>query len=137
VRSIADRVGVMFRGELVECGAKEDVFKAPFHPYTHSLLLALPARPYAENNANRRRPALRTGAGAGRGDAPAGGCVYAGRCRFQLEKLCSDTPPPLQRSGASLDIRCHIPIDELAVLTQLDAMPSLSIAEQEHDRKIS
>ena len=42
VRSLADRVAVLFRGELVETGPTDEIFVPPFHPYTHSLLLAVP-----------------------------------------------------------------------------------------------
>ncbi|QYN31741.1 ATP-binding cassette domain-containing protein [Pseudonocardia sp. DSM 110487] len=53
VRYIADRVGVMHRGELVEEGTTEEIFARPRHPYTKSLLAAVPARHPAER---KRRP---------------------------------------------------------------------------------
>ena len=40
VRSLADRVGVLYRGELVEIGATEEIFTRPQHPYTQRLLAA-------------------------------------------------------------------------------------------------
>ena len=43
VRSLADRVGVLFRGRLMEIGPVEDIFKPPFHPYTYELLMAVPS----------------------------------------------------------------------------------------------
>ncbi|HEU4826931.1 MAG TPA: ATP-binding cassette domain-containing protein [Dongiaceae bacterium] len=42
VRSLADRVGVLFKGELVACDTAEAVFRPPFHPYTQRLLDAVP-----------------------------------------------------------------------------------------------
>ena len=42
VRSLADTVAVLFRGQLMEIGRNEDVFAPPYHPYTHSLLMAVP-----------------------------------------------------------------------------------------------
>lgn len=42
VRSLAHRVGVLYRGELVEYGPVEEVFTPPFHPYTEALLSAVP-----------------------------------------------------------------------------------------------
>ena len=42
VRMLADRVGVLFRGEIMEIGAAEAVFKPPFHPYTLTLLQSVP-----------------------------------------------------------------------------------------------
>src|SRR5579864_5902098 len=42
VSEVADRVAVMYAGNLVELGAKEDIFRAPAHPYTRGLLKAVP-----------------------------------------------------------------------------------------------
>ncbi|PMC12490.1 glutathione ABC transporter ATP-binding protein GsiA, partial [Klebsiella aerogenes] len=42
VAEIADRVLVMYRGEAVESGRVEDIFRAPQHPYTRALLAAVP-----------------------------------------------------------------------------------------------
>ena len=47
VAAIADRVAVMYQGEIVECGETENLFKAPKHPYTKALLQAHPAFRYA------------------------------------------------------------------------------------------
>ena len=43
VRSLADRIGVLFRGQLMEIGDVEDIFRPPFHPYTYELLMAVPS----------------------------------------------------------------------------------------------
>ncbi len=54
VRHISDRIGVMYKGRLVELGKTEDIFNSPCHPYTRSLLSAMPlADPYLE--AQRKR----------------------------------------------------------------------------------
>jgi peptide/nickel transport system ATP-binding protein len=42
VRSLADRVGVLFTGELVACDTVSAVFRPPLHPYTQRLLDAVP-----------------------------------------------------------------------------------------------
>lgn len=42
VADIADRVLVMYRGEAVETGSVEEIFRAPKHPYTQALLAAVP-----------------------------------------------------------------------------------------------
>jgi oligopeptide transport system ATP-binding protein len=55
VRYVADRVGVMHRGELVEEGTTEEIFGRPQHPYTKALLAAVPARHPAHR---KRRPRL-------------------------------------------------------------------------------
>jgi len=45
VASIADRIAVMHEGEIVECREAEAIFSDPQHPYTHSLIAALPSLP--------------------------------------------------------------------------------------------
>ena len=54
VRMLADRVCVLFRGEIMEIGRRDQIFTAPFHPYTHSLLEAVPTplrvRPHRGRN---------------------------------------------------------------------------------------
>ena len=42
VKYISDKIGVMYLGSMVEYGAKEDIFRSPMHPYTHSLISAIP-----------------------------------------------------------------------------------------------
>ena len=106
VRTLADRVGVLFGGVLLESGPVEEIFRPPYHPYTLSLLEAVP---HIETERRRKGPGP-----AVAGESTAGArCVYAGRCRWQLGEKCVKEPPPWQRSGKGLAIRCHIPIDEL------------------------
>jgi ABC-type dipeptide/oligopeptide/nickel transport system ATPase component len=45
VRRLADRVAVMYRGEIVESGAADDVYETPAHEYTRALLDAVPRLP--------------------------------------------------------------------------------------------
>jgi peptide/nickel transport system ATP-binding protein len=117
VRSLADRVGVLFRGELVEIGPTDEIFAPPFHPYTHSLLLAVPGLGIAPAAGS-----VRAALGGGQG----GGCVYAGRCPWQIGAVCADVAPPWRNSGRGLRVRCHIPLDELtarAAIGRLTASP--------------
>ena len=58
VRHIADRVAVMYLGNMVEIGDTEDVYKNPTHPYTRSLLSAIPPQTRAERGMLQRRTAL-------------------------------------------------------------------------------
>ncbi|HWA43587.1 MAG TPA: ABC transporter ATP-binding protein [Hypericibacter adhaerens] len=107
VRSIADKVGVLFQGQLMQLGRTEDIFAPPFHPYTHSLLMAVPDpdRPRRSMPAARRvaaRPAMATG------------CPYAGRCAWQPGPVCETATPPWRKTGRGAAIYCHLPLDELA-----------------------
>ncbi|MDE0202520.1 MAG: ATP-binding cassette domain-containing protein, partial [Rhodospirillaceae bacterium] len=111
VRSLADRVGVLFNGQLLELGGVEEIFGPPYHPYTRELLMAQPGSGLAAAEPADTTPAVAEDAG----DAP--GCAFAGRCRWQRGALCEDERPPWQDAGRGLRIRCHIPADELRALT--------------------
>ncbi len=104
VRMLADHIYVLFRGEVMERGTRDQVFTAPFHPYTHALLEAVPAPMKA------RRPAARR-----RSEAPAGGsgCPYAGRCAWQIGSICESDAPPWRQTAKGLAIRCHHSLEEL------------------------
>jgi peptide/nickel transport system ATP-binding protein len=107
VRLVADRIAVLFRGEIMEIGTSEQIFTAPFHPYTYSLLQAVPT------------PLKRLGAAPQRRRAPVppeapAGCVYAGRCAWQAGALCETVKPPWREASNGLRIRCHLPPAELA-----------------------
>jgi len=106
VRSIADKVGVLFQGRLMELGRTADIFSAPFHPYTHSLLMAVPDpdRPRRSQTAGRRPAA---------GPPKAAGCPYAGRCAWQAGAICEQTAPPCRKTERGVAIYCHLPLDEL------------------------
>ncbi|MEV4667642.1 ABC transporter ATP-binding protein [Microbacterium sp. LWO12-1.2] len=58
VRHIADRVAVMYLGNMVEIGDTEDVYENPTHPYTRSLLSAIPPQTRAERGMLQRRTAM-------------------------------------------------------------------------------
>lgn len=104
VRMLADRVCVLFRGEIVEMGERDLIFAAPFHPYTHSLLEAVPEPLKPLSPPQRRREA----------PPPSGtGCVYAGRCAWQIGGICETQSPPWRTTPKGLGIRCHHSLDEL------------------------
>ena len=104
VRMLADRVCVLFRGEIMEIGSREAVFSPPFHPYTQSLLEAVPTP------LKKPRPPRKTENPAQERD---GGCVYATRCAWEVTGLCRVTAPPLRKAGRDLAIRCHLSLKEL------------------------
>lgn len=62
---IADRIAVMYQGEIVECGPVADVFGAPGHAYTQRLLAAAPGRHWARRRAEAEGPAGNCGLGIG------------------------------------------------------------------------
>jgi len=118
VRQLADRVGVMFRGELMETGTTADVFTPPFHPYTHSLILAVPSL----DRAGERRMLDRLPA---KPPSVAQACAFAGRCPWQPGAICETETPPWRQTATGKAIRCHLPLPELAQrAAQAPAMPA-------------
>ena len=108
VRRIADRVAVMYLGEILETGAASELFEPPYHPYTEALLSAVPS-PLAEA---QRRPIRLHGDPPG-SDARPAGCPFASRCPRRIGQVCDDVPPPVVAFGAGHALRCHIPLDTL------------------------
>jgi peptide/nickel transport system ATP-binding protein len=88
VSHVADRVAVMYAGNLVEVGAKADIFHAPAHPYTQGLLRAIPTL------ATDRKVPLATIEGT----VPPSfqtppGCPFEPRCTFRVATCAADLPP--------------------------------------------
>jgi peptide/nickel transport system ATP-binding protein len=116
VRYLADRIAVMYLGRIMEVGDTDQVFNGPHHPYTEALLSAVPS----VDGAPRERIPL-----VGEIPSPANppsGCVFHTRCPRAIEGLCASTEPPMVEDEEGHQIRCHIPISELATL-QLTAAP--------------
>ena len=117
VREIADRVAVLYHGQLMEIGSTAAVFAPPFHPYTCSLLLAAPGfRRTRRRQSQRRLPRAPSVASIG--------CAFAGRCPWQQGRICEEAPPPWRLTAQGVAIRCHLPLDELA--QRLDGIISRS-----------
>ena len=95
VRFVADRVAVMYLGQIVELGPVRQVLERPVHPYTKALLAALPVA-----DVRRRRTRFRIGGDIPTLIDPKPGCRFAPRCPF-VEEACHTTDPALQpRPGA-------------------------------------
>ncbi|PQP40690.1 MULTISPECIES: ABC transporter ATP-binding protein [Mycolicibacterium] len=101
VAEVADRVVVMYAGQIVEDGTVDDIFYSPQHPYTWGLLgsLARLDRPRTE------RLAQIAGAPPSLLDPPSG-CRFAPRCAFQFGRC--DQPPPLDHDGGTHLDRCWL-----------------------------
>jgi peptide/nickel transport system ATP-binding protein len=116
VRYIADRVGVMYLGKLVETGPTRGVYEAPAHPYTAGLLEAVPV-PDPAARGGRERAAIR-------GELPSPilpppGCRFHTRCPRAQEVCTMVEPPmlPLQRQVAGApphETACHFPLHPVA-----------------------
>lgn len=111
IRYLADWIVVMYLGEVVEQGTSEQVNSAPMHPYTEALLSAIPL-PDPDSVKGEIRL---------EGDVPSPrhkptGCPFHTRCPRFLGDICIDEEPPIQHAAGGHQIRCHIPLDELAKL---------------------
>ncbi|WP_219412726.1 ABC transporter ATP-binding protein [Pseudonocardia nigra] len=114
VRHIAHRVAVMYLGKVVEVGETDEVFRAPEHPYTQSLISAIPI-PDPEKERRRERILL-TGDVPSPTDPPSG-CSFRTRCPLHAQlsperaQRCIDVEPVLipGTGGTSDDHRaaCH------------------------------
>jgi peptide/nickel transport system ATP-binding protein len=104
VRYLADRVVVLYAGQIVESGAAPAVFGGPSHPYTEMLLAAARGARIERTSADAPQPSH---------DRSAQGCVFRARCPRKIGAICDDEPPPFDDAGDGHLIRCHIPAAEL------------------------
>ena len=106
VRHVADRIAVMYLGKIVEIGPADKVYSNPIHPYTVSLLSAVPI-PDPRANAAREQIVLE-------GDVPSpanppAACRFHTRCPRATE-ICSEVEPPLIDYGHGHWAACHHPV---------------------------
>ncbi len=106
VRHVADRVGVMYLGRLVELAGTDALFRAPRHPYTRMLLAAVP------DPARRRGSVVRERAASGEvADplAPPPGCAYHPRCPHANERCRRERPELMAAPDGdpSTRVACH------------------------------
>jgi oligopeptide/dipeptide ABC transporter ATP-binding protein len=102
VSSVADRVAVMYAGNLVELGAKREIFQAPAHPYTRGLLHAVP-----DLRTNRGRPLQTIDGTVPALQAMPPGCTFEPRCEFRVAE-CARALPPLVEVAAGHWARCPV-----------------------------
>jgi oligopeptide/dipeptide ABC transporter ATP-binding protein len=103
VRHMSDRVAVMYLGRIVELGDAQDIFERPQHPYTQSLLKAVP-RLIPER---RHRAAVLTGDIPSPLDIPSG-CRFHPRCP-KAQAVCRRVDPTLERTALGHLAACHFP----------------------------
>jgi peptide/nickel transport system ATP-binding protein/oligopeptide transport system ATP-binding protein len=103
VRHMSHRVAVMYLGRIVEIGTNDEIFATPAHPYTQSLLAAVPRL----GQGKRRRQAVL------KGDIPSpyaipSGCRFRTRCPMAQE-ICRTVVPPSVQLSSTHKVDCHFP----------------------------
>ncbi len=107
VEYLADDIAVMYLGQLVETGSREEVFARPKHPYTQALLASAPI---ADPVRQRSRTRVLLGDDLPSAIDPPSGCRFHTRCPVAVAR-CSDEVPALRRAGGSV-VACHLVDDE-------------------------
>jgi peptide/nickel transport system ATP-binding protein/oligopeptide transport system ATP-binding protein len=111
IRHVADRVAVMYLGNLVELADRADLYERPRHPYTVALLSAVPmpepAHRTEEGHKERRERIWLTG------DVPSPlnpppACRFHTRC-WKAQEVCRTVPPPLTELAPGHHVACHFP----------------------------
>lgn len=103
VRTIADRVAVMYLGKIVESGTREDIFGGAAHPYTQALLAAIPVPDPPVERVRRR---ILLSGELPSAVAPPSGCRFRTRC-WKSRGVCVDEEPALVDRGQGHPVACH------------------------------
>lgn len=103
VAESADRIIVMYAGQVVEEGNASEIFKSPLHPYTQALLRALP-----EFSEGKSRLQSLPGVVPGKYDRPQG-CLLNPRCPYATEQ-CRQSEPELRVLNGR-QVKCHFPLN--------------------------
>lgn len=94
-QNIADRVALMYCGQVVEAALASEFFAEPFHPYARALFKSLPGHGFVPIPGTS--PSM---------ISPPSGCRFHPRCGESLDVCSRETPPPIEKSGRT--VRCHL-----------------------------
>jgi oligopeptide/dipeptide ABC transporter ATP-binding protein len=102
VSKVADRVAVMYAGSLIELGPRDEIFRAPAHPYTRGLLEAVPTL-----KTERGRPLQTIEGTVPPLHSVPGGCPFEPRCDYRVPDCARELPPLIEVSSGHW-ARCPI-----------------------------
>ena len=103
VRHISDRIAVMYLGKMVELADAKEIYDHPLHPYSKSLISAVPVPDPNIARANKR--IVLTGDIPSPLNAPSG-CPFRTRCQYACEK-CAESMPEFKEVSAGHFVACH------------------------------
>ena len=118
IEHICDRVAVMYIGTIVEMAPTDELFHRPLHPYSESLMSAVPV---PDPRLRDRRVRIKPQGEVADPVNPPSGCYFHPRCRYAQER-CKVEPPPLREITPGHYAACHFSEElELAGVDQLAA----------------
>jgi peptide/nickel transport system ATP-binding protein/oligopeptide transport system ATP-binding protein len=103
VRHVADRVALMYLGQIIEVAPRDDFFGGPAHPYGEALLSAVPVV-----EETRGRPRIVLGGDLPDPANPPSGCLFQTRCPHVVDH-CRRVAPELRQIATGRTVRCHFP----------------------------
>jgi oligopeptide/dipeptide ABC transporter ATP-binding protein len=106
VRYMADTVGVMYLGKLVEVGPSDEIYRNPCHPYTRGLLDSVP-KPFATEEPEDVQ--IKIQGELPSSVSPPSGCRFRTRCP-RAQEICANEEPPFRQFGADHSAACHFPL---------------------------
>jgi peptide/nickel transport system ATP-binding protein len=106
IRYLADQVGVMYLGKLVEVGNSVDIYERPAHPYTHGLLNTIPV---PDPEVERAKHGVAVAGELPSAMDPPSGCRFRTRCPL-AQDICAAEEPPLRAFGGEHKAACHFPL---------------------------
>jgi peptide/nickel transport system ATP-binding protein len=104
VEYLADEIAVMYLGQLMEVGTREEIFAHPKHPYTQALLSAAPV---ADPVRQRERTPVLLGDDLPSAMDPPSGCRFHTRCPVAVPR-CAEEVPALRTVGGGSTVACHL-----------------------------
>ena len=111
IRHVANRVAVMYLGNLVELASRTDIYRQPRHPYTVALMSAVPRPEPAKRTADggrERRERVRLVGDVPSPLNPPPACRFHTRC-WKAQEICRTEPPPLRALAPGHHVACHFP----------------------------